>query len=217
MARTTWRKDTDADNLRPEDYPQDSACQLCIKSDANLTREAAMRRLTHYLEMARDYGCDALRSHLADYLGQWYATDQDRAKAVAQSHMGWVWDQINTYGGLVDEQTGPTLSWYDGRQKALAAIHDYYRRSSAEAKARVEAEESRIWIASQPKMIPEPPEHAGIAGQIVFDNDDPWLEDSAEEDGQTVIEITGEIENTARGIEPPVYAQSDDSEYRMEP
>ena len=186
MARTTWRKDTEADDVPPASYPQESACQLCIKSDANLTREAAMQRLSHYLEMARDYGCDALRSHLAEYLGLWYATNPDKAKEVAQSHMGWVWDQINTYGGLVDDQTGATLSWYDGRKQALAAIRDYYARTSEAARAKSEAAETSAWPTTERQTVSTSEAYAGIAGQVPFSDDDgqQWLDADVVGDNQ---------------------------------
>ena len=150
MARTSWRKDTETDMGPATPDPFNTDCQICVKTEATNTRDGSSKRLEHYIQFAADYGTDALRTHLTTYMQAWYSGDSGKAKEAVHSHLGWVWDQMNTYGGLVDDQTGATLSWYDGRKQALAAIRDYYARTSEAARAKSEAAETSAWPTENP-------------------------------------------------------------------
>lgn len=181
---TMWRRDTDGDEP-PFDAGISDECHLCVKNDTTKTREGAMRRLEHYVQLAADYGTDALKTHLETYIRQWYPHDGDRAREAIHGHMGWVWDQVNAYGGLVDPQTGESLSWYAGRQQATAAMHAFYARGPEQpaeerSKPREALRPSKVISPTPTTPVP----YMGIAGQVLYEFDDAdmeWMNQDVEE------------------------------------
>lgn len=184
MAKTTWRRDTDGDE--PPFDTSENECALCVRNDVTKTREGAMRRLEHYVQIAADYGTDALKTHLETYVRQWYPHDGERAREVIHGHMGWVWDQVNAYGGLVDQQTGETLSWYTGRQQATAAMHVFYVRGAAKSAQEHKPQQATPRVVKDGHMptTPAPVSYMGIAGQVLYEFDDAdmeWMNQDIEE------------------------------------
>ena len=108
MARTrntdTTRKDIDT--------PLDSAttCALCDSQDPQI-------RGGHQLHTARA-GLDALRVHLQRFSAQ--RVDTDRRRGYVDDICRWVADEMKTWSGLADEQTGRPLAWWEARNQAHA-------------------------------------------------------------------------------------------------
>jgi hypothetical protein len=125
--------DTETEDVKAPKKPPSWRCTLCLDADPQI-------RYTHLIDLAMDHTFEAIEAHLWDAFRAGTVLPESRIQGYVADRVAWVKDQVLSYSGIPDEETGAPMPWHVARRK----VHAQFRAARGAA-------------PPPPPPVPEPP------------------------------------------------------------
>lgn len=119
-------------------------CEACNADDPQV-------RYAHYLTLAREMDFDAIEAHLWQSFRGRKGFGAVRSRGYIADLMHWVKDQVLSHSNIVDEFTGATLPWWEGRKQVILAMrHATEQKAKAADAQRLAREQGQSTLRHAP-------------------------------------------------------------------